>query len=229
MIKTIYSLLATLVFVSCSPTLSPSQKSQIQSVKIATPQIKEKAYQEPQGGSDTARSAAAATGVAGGAIGGLVGGLIGEGIYATQHNSFKNEHGKSFSSIQSKVPEKLQLALQKEITTQVKANSFFAGKVKSSAPYQITSEIFSHGLRRVGKDSNGQLLLTPVIRAQIFLISPDGEKWLRSGHLVGVGTQKAALQTYLKNPALIRQGYREAISSLGVAVAKDLKRGTKTK
>ncbi len=209
--KTISFLAAISLFAlsSCTPSLNEEQKTKITSVAIATPEVKTEAYQAPSGGSDAARSAASGAGVYGGIIGSVVGSLVGEAIHATQNASFKKSSSSHFDQIAKNTPSDLNSTLKSNLTASVKTDPFFGPRLRSSSPYNFQSSVQSHGLRRTGKDTNGQILLSPSITTLIGLAQPEGKNLL-SRAVVGTSPTKATIAQYAQNKTLLQKAYSEA-------------------
>ena len=226
--KLLIPVFAAIFLTSCASKLDQTQKAALSSVSVAKTQVAAKSYNEPSGGSDTARSTAGAAGVAGGAIGGLVGGLIGEAIHATQHAAFEKSQGSTFDQIKANTPKNLDQLLTSEVQRQVKANDFFGPRVSSSSPYQFRSQVTSHGLRRVGKNAQGELLLSPVVTLDVTLIAPGEKKWIQARpHVTGTGWTKATAREFAAKPSLLKKAYSEAVADAGASLSKVLTKSVK--
>ena len=190
---------------------------------ISHTEVKSDAYSEPYGGDRASASNAAMVGVtsATGAIGGVVGSLVGESIAATQNSMFRGKSKGYFDAVQKNTPD-VGTILNGYLTREIKRDAFFSGKVRNASPNAIISKITSYRLSRNGKDSSGDILLTPQVSAQIELHDGAG-KTIAGGNYIGVAYSNT-ISVYATNPSKTKEGYevasRAAVNSFIEALAR---------
>lgn len=198
-----------LLLPSCATKFSPAEREALSTVAIAPTLVNRDAYAEPYGGDRQAAGQAGMVGVNSqtGAMGGLVGSLVGEAIAATQNNMFRGKSKRSFGAVHANTPQVVPL-LNAELTGGVKAEPFFASRIRADSPNSITSKITSYKLVRLGKAQDGELLLAPQLIVEMSMNDASG-KSLAGGTYVGTGYLHP-ISVYASSASKSKEGYEMA-------------------
>lgn len=207
-----YRILATLPLLllsSCATKFTAAQREALATVAIARTEVKSDAYSEPYGGDRGAAAGAAQVGASSGtgAIGGVVGALIGESIAASQNGMFRGRNKGSFAAVQSRTPAVGPL-LDSQLAAGMKAEPFFASRIRNVSPNAITSKITSYHLVRNGKDRNGEILMAPRITVEMNLNDAAGKK-MAGGTFTGTGGSNP-ISVYASSASKSKEGYELA-------------------
>jgi len=206
---------------SCSTKFTEAQRAQLSTVKVQNTLQSSDAYSDPLG---TADGTAGAVGMATG--GGLVGALIGGAVEMTQNSMFKNAEGKNFAKLKAQSPKQVGSIVNQQVSATLKANPFFASRLKSTSPNSLKTEVTNYTLTRTGKDTNG-LLMSPKIVATAEFIGHDGKRIGKAFQpSIGVSSMSYPVSTYLAKPSLLKKGYAEAAANLGNNFANQLAQRT---
>ena len=215
--------------VSCSTVWTTAQKQASVPVAVLPATMRSGFYADPQ---KISLESSEATGWVSGLAGGLVGGALASVVVAGMQNDYEKDNEAQFDILEKHVmavgmAEEMQSALTREL----EKIPHFRGQIRGSAGTQFKTEMVGVTFGRLSSSSREHAWQCS---AQFTCVSESGEVLFSEvisakGHDLRPRPAQAPLESYVKNPELLKQHFGRVAERLCAQCAEAVRRKLGTK